>query len=316
MKMNIHIKRLLKLLIIPLSIIGLTVVMQFLLVTYDFNWSHTISRVLKSLSSILVIVGMAWLAINLIGYGKRLILEQHEMNSADNLKARKIYTQMTIFQRILNFVIVLVAIALILLNFEGIRKVGISLLASAGIAGLIIGFAAQKFISTVIAGLQIAFAQPIRIDDVVIVEGEWGIIEEITLTYVVVRIWDKRRLIVPTTFFMDTPFQNWTRNTSEIIGTVFIYVDYGAPIDKLRNELTRILEGNELWDGKVNVLQVTNAGEKTMELRALVSAMSSSVAWDLRVDVRERLILFMQNNYPQYLPKSRVSVDKELVSGV
>ncbi len=312
--MNKKIKHFLKQLTIPIGIISLTVGIQFFAANYDGYWASRINMALKSITNILIIISIAWLAINLIAYGKRIVLEQHEIDSEDNLKARKIYTQISIFQRILNFVIVLIAIALILLNFDGIRKVGISLLASAGIAGLIIGFAAQKFLTTIIAGLQIAITQPIRIDDVVIVEGEWGVIEEITLTYVVVRIWDKRRLIVPTTFFMDTPFQNWTRNTSEIIGTVFIYADYGVPIDKLRNELTRILEGHKDWDGKVNVLQVTNAGEKTIELRALVSSRSSSISWDLRVDVREKLITFLQNNYPECLPKSRVSLEKEDVS--
>src|SRR5690606_36653014 len=195
--------------------------------------------------------------------------------------------------------------------FEDVRRIGISLFASAGVAGIIIGFAAQRIIGTVIAGIQIAITQPIRLDDVVIIEGEWGKIEEITLTYVVVHIWDKRRLIVPTTFFFEKPFQNWTRTTSEILGTVFIYTDYNVPFDELRNELTRLLESSPLWDRKVNVLQVTDAKERTVEVRALMSAKDSGTAWDLRVFVRENLIKFLQKNYPGSLPKTRIVINDE-----
>jgi small-conductance mechanosensitive channel len=184
------------------------------------------------------------------------------------------------------------------------------LLASAGIAGIIIGFAAQQSLSMFLAGIQIAFTQPIRIDDVVIVENEWGRIEEITLTYVVIRIWDQRRLIVPINYFINKPFQNWSRTTTEIMGTVFIYVDYGFPVDAMREELTRILKELNEWDGKVNVLQVTDAREHTLELRALVSSSNSSLSWDLRVEVREKLIAFVQQKYPQYLPNTRILVNE------
>ncbi len=261
-------------------------------------------------SKIVFIIGFTWLLIRIIGYGKDLLLIKYDISEEDNLKARKVYTQFSLVQRVINFVVIIIAISLVLLNFEEIRKLGLSLLASAGIAGIIIGFAAQKLIATVLAGLQIAITQPIRIEDVVIVEGEWGWIEEITLTYVVVRIWDKRRLIVPTTYFIEKPFQNWTRTTAEILGTVFIYTDYTVPVDEVRAELTRILNNDDNWDGKVNVLQVTDATEKTMELRALVSAKNSPAAWDLRVSVREKLIQFLQNKYPESLPKSRIMLDK------
>jgi small-conductance mechanosensitive channel len=240
-----------------------------------------------------------------------LILNRYDFNSEDNLDARKVYTQFKIIERIINFIIIILALSLALMTFDGIRKLGISLLASAGLAGIIIGFAAQKLLATILAGLQIAITQPIRLDDVVIIENEWGWIEEITLTYVVVRIWDKRRLIVPTTYFIEKPFQNWTRNSADILGTVFIYADYTLPIDEVRKELTRILESDSNWDGKVNVLQVTNAMENTIEIRVLVSASDSPTAWNLRVNVREKLIKFLQKKYPESLPKTRISVQKD-----
>ena len=197
------------------------------------------------------------------------------------------------------------------MSFDSIRSIGVSLLTSAGIAGIIIGLAAQKAIATLLAGIQIALTQPIRIEDVVIIEGEWGWIEEITLTYVVVRIWDKRRLVVPTTYFIENTFQNWTRNSSEILGTVFIYTDYEIPFEKLREELTRLLQGSSLWDRKTNVLQVTDATDRSVEIRALMSAKDSPTAWDLRVYVREQLIVFIKENYPESLPKSRVSLKSD-----
>jgi small-conductance mechanosensitive channel len=192
-----------------------------------------------------------------------------------------------------------------------VRQLGTAILASAGIIGVVVGMAAQRTISTFIAGLQIAFTQPIRVDDVVIVENEWGRIEEITLTYVVVRIWDLRRLVVPITYFIEKPFQNWTRVTADILGTVFIYVDYTVSVDAVREQLQKILNDCELWDKKVCVLQVTNTTEKTVELRALMSAEDASKAWTLRCHVREKLVEFVQKNYPNALPKIRAELDKQ-----
>lgn len=207
--------------------------------------------------------------------------------------------------------VLFIAFALGLLSFESIKEIGVSLLASAGIAGLILGFAAQKSISMLLAGFQLALTQPIRLDDVVIVEGEWGRIEEITLTYVVVAIWDKRRLIIPVNYFIEKPFQNWTRHTAEIIGTVFLYVDYGFPLDKLRTFMDEALKANPYWDGKAKALQVTDCTEKTMQLRALASAKDSPSAWELRVKLREDLIEFIRLNYPEYLPRARVMIQEE-----
>lgn len=264
--------------------------------------------IIKHLLQLCIISFTTWVIIGLIRISREMVLVRYDIGEKDNLKARRVYTQFKIIERILVFMVVLIAIAVALMTFEQIRKIGVSLFASAGVAGIILGFAAQKMIGNVLAGFQIAIAQPIRIDDVVIVEKEWGWIEEITLTYVVVRIWDKRRLILPTTYFIEKPFQNWTRVSAEILGTVFIYTDYTVPIDKLREELTRVLQSDKNWDGKVNVLQVTDSTEKTMEIRALMSAADSSSAWDLRVNVREKLIDFLQKKYPEALPKSRLDI--------
>ncbi len=280
-----------------------------IVITYvQLNLNTQVYTIFELGLGILTIFGLAWFVINLVSFGKHVILKSNDLTVEDNLKARKIITQFSLVQKVINFIIILVAISMVLMKFDGIRKLGISLLASAGIAGIILGFAAQKLLSTIIAGLQIAFTQPIRLDDVVIVENEWGWIEEITLTFVVVRIWDKRRLVVPTTYFIDKPFQNWTRSSADILGTIFIYTDYTLPIDELREKLTEIVKKDENWDGKTCVLQVTNATEKTMELRALVSAKNSPQAWELRVKTREELIKYLQEKHPESLPKTRLEL--------
>jgi small-conductance mechanosensitive channel len=239
-----------------------------------------------------------------------LLLRRYRLDEADNRVARGVYTQVTVLKKMAIAVIALFAIASALMVFQPVRQLGTAMLASAGVAGIVIGFAAQKSLATLLAGFQIAMTQPIRIDDVVIVEGEWGHIEEITLTYVVVRVWDLRRLVLPITYFIEKPFQNWTRTSADILGTVFLYVDYDVPVDALRQELTRILESSPLWDRKVNALQVTDAKERTVELRALASASNASDAWDLRCEVREKLVAFVQKNYPASLPRVRALVER------
>jgi small-conductance mechanosensitive channel len=218
---------------------------------------------------------------------------------------------LNLLEKVLVFVILLFAIGIILLSFEGIRKIGIGLFASAGVAGIIIGLSAQKAVGALLAGIQIAITQPFRIEDAVLVENEWGWIEEINLTYVVVRIWDKRRLVLPTTYFLERPFQNWTRTSADIIGTVFLYTDYTVPFQPLRDELTKLLHTTPLWDGKVNVLQVTDTKQTTVEIRILVSAKNSPTAWDLRVFIREKMVEFIREHYPQSLPKTRVAMESE-----
>lgn len=272
--------------------------------------SETQQYLVKKIGVIGIIFSLSWLLIVTLKAVKNKVVSRYDITETNNLKARKIYTQFNILENIVSFVIILFAIGIALMSFDNIRQIGISMLTSAGIAGIIIGFAAQKALATLLAGVQIAFTQPIRLDDVVIVEGEWGTIEEINLTYVVVKIWDKRRLVVPTTYFIEKPFQNWTKNSSDLIGTVFIYTDYNFPAEALRKELTKILEATPLWDGQVNVLQVTDTKKDWVELRALVSSKDAPTGWDLRVLVREKLLTFMQQNYPDNLAFNRVSLTK------
>ena len=262
----------------------------------------------KHALTLLLIANIAWLLIRSIAVARIIVMAKYDMMAADNLEARKAYTQFHMIENILNFLIVVLCIGIMLMTFEGVRQVGVSLLTSAGIAGIILGFAAQKLIATILAGVQIAITQPIRIDDVVVVEGEWGRIEEINLTFVVVNIWDQRRLVLPTTYFIEQPFQNWTRNTSQILGTVFIQTDYYVPFNAIREEMTRLLEGTELWDKRVNVMQVTDAKDRTVEMRLLVSAKDSPTAWDLRVYLREKMIEFLRENYPESLPYTRIKI--------
>ena len=270
---------------------------------------------LKQTLSLLLIISVAWLLVKLVYVLEDLILNQYSIDIKDNLEARRVHTQIQILKKVVIIVVVVLALAAALMTFEKVRQLGTTLLASAGIVGIIVGLAAQKSISTLFAGIQMAITQPIRIDDVVIVENEWGRIEEITLTYVVVRIWDLRRLIVPISYFLEKPFQNWTRISAEILGTVFLYVDYTVPVEEVRAEMKRIVESSPLWDKRVCALQVTNATERTVELRALVSAADSSSAWELRCDVREKLIGFIRQNYPDGLPKVRAELTESAGGG-
>jgi small-conductance mechanosensitive channel len=254
---------------------------------------------------ILLIIAFATILINIFRILEEFILYKHDINHPDNLRARKIRTQLLFVRKVVVSIVVLVSLSIILLSFPNLRKIGAGLLTGVGIGSVIIGFAAQQSISNFLAGMQIAFTQPIRIDDAVIVEGEWGKIEEITMTYVVVQIWDQRRLILPIKYFIEKPFQNWTRNSSEILGTVFIYADYSIPIAAVRDQLTRILESNPLWDKRVNVLHTTDLKDRTLELRALMSARNSGDAWELRCYVREHLIRFITEQFPEHLPRIR-----------
>jgi small-conductance mechanosensitive channel len=264
---------------------------------------------LDRIIGILLIIAFASLLINAIRVLEDFVYFNYDLSKEDNLKERKIRTQLQFIRKILIVLIVLISIAIILLSFDNVRKLGAGLLTGVGISGIIIGFAAQKSLGNLLAGFQIAFTQPIRIDDVLVVEGEWGRVEEITLTYVVLNIWDQRRLILPINYFIEKPFQNWTRNTAEILGTVFLYVDYTIPVDSLRTEFTRLLNLSPLWDKRVQVLQVTDAKEHTLELRALVSARNSSQAFDLRCYIREGLVKFIAENFATSLPLNRLILD-------
>jgi small-conductance mechanosensitive channel len=271
----------------------------------------SLSGFISHIISLCIIASVAWLLIQTTRVIEGFVLAKFDIGSQDNLAARKTHTQLGVINKIIVAIICVVSISAMLMTFEKVKLLGTSILASAGIAGIIIGFAAQRSLATIFAGLQIALTQPIRIDDVVIVEKEWGRIEEITLTYVVVRIWDLRRLVLPITYFTEKPFQNWTRITADILGSVFIYVDYTVPVQKIRDKFFEFVEQSKLWDGKVRVLQVTNTTEKTIELRALMSARNASEAWDLRCDMREKLVDFIQTKYPDSLPKVRGQLFKD-----
>jgi small-conductance mechanosensitive channel len=284
----------------------LIVLLVVLLTGYnlDFRFREPILHVF----TIGLVAAGAFLAIRVVAFSRELVVSHYDVKAENNLQARKIYTQFRIIERILVFVIILFAIAVALLTFEEVRQVGVSLLASAGVIGIIVGFAAQKTLGSLLAGIQIAVAQPIRIDDAVIVEGEFGRVEEINLTYAVIKIWDERRLIVPINYFLDKPFQNWTRVSTDLLGTVFFYLNYNAPLDAMRGELERILQNNPLWDGKAKELQVTDVKENTIEVRVLISATNSGNTFTLRCNIRESMITFLQKNYPDCLPRTRLEV--------
>ncbi|MDD5679657.1 MAG: mechanosensitive ion channel [Candidatus Omnitrophica bacterium] len=258
---------------------------------------------------ILLIALFGWVAMKILYVLRDAFLNRYDLNVRDNVRARGMHTQMRMISNIIGVVIVLLTVSFILMSFSEVRHIGVSILASAGVVGVVMGFAAQKTLGNLIAGIQIAIAQPIRLDDVVVIENEWGRIEEITLTFAVVRIWDLRRLVVPISYFLEKPFQNWTRTSADLLGTVILYADYTIPVKEVRAELTRILENSSLWDKKVNALQVTDATEKTVELRALMSAADSSAAWDLRCEVREKLLEFLQRRFPKCLPRIRVETN-------
>jgi len=259
--------------------------------------------------SVLFIMSTAWFSVNAVRVARDLVLFKYDIKQKDNLRAREMLTRIKLIERIVFVVILIVAAAMALMTFDKVKQLGIGILASAGIIGIVAGFSAQKTLSTVFAGLQIAVTQPIRMDDVVVVENEWGRIEEITLTYVVIKLWDLRRLILPVTYFIEKPFQNWTRISADILGTVFLYTDYTVPVQDIRQEFKRILKHTDLWDGKAANIQVTDATASAIEVRALMSAEDASKAWDLRCLVREELIAFLQARYPECLPKSRVELN-------
>jgi small-conductance mechanosensitive channel len=265
--------------------------------------------VLERSTELGLIATIAWLVILLVQIASDFLAARYRTDVADNLTARRVHTQFQMLRRIVVIGVVVITVAIMLMTFPGVRQIGEGILASAGLASLVVGMAMKSTFSNVIAGVQIAFAQPFRLDDAVVIEGEWGWIEEIGTMYVVVRIWDLRRLVLPLSYFLDHPFQNWTRSTANLLGSCFLYTDYTAPLDAIREELRRICESTPLWSGNVCVLQVTDCKEHTMQLRALMDARNSSEAWDLRCLVREKLIDFLQKNYPQSLPRIRGEFD-------
>jgi small-conductance mechanosensitive channel len=254
------------------------------------------------------IVLIGWISLVAIKLAADLYLRRFAAEAEDNLLARKHRTQVRILERSAEILAIIITAAAVLMTFDAVRQYGLSLFASAGIAGLIAGLAARPVLANLIAGLQIAVTQPIRLGDAVVVENEWGWVEEITATYVVIRAWDLRRLIVPLNYFIEKPFQNWTRESTALIGSVYLYVDYSVPVERVREKVKEIVSASTYWDGKVVNLQVTDIKENTIELRVIASASNASAAWDLRCELREKLIAFLQQEYPRALPRQRAEI--------
>jgi len=255
--------------------------------------------------SIWIILAGTWLVIRVIGGAGEMLVARVSTGSENDLKARQIETQVAVISRIMIVVAAILGVGIALMTFEQVERIGASLLASAGIAGIVVGFAARPLLENIIAGVQIALTQPVKLGDAVVIRGEWGWIEDITTTYVVVRIWDQRRLIVPFSTVISEPFENWTRRNSEITGRVILYADYRCPVDEIRAEFERIIENNPKWDGRGKAVQVTDCTERSMEIRILVTAKDSPTAFELRCEVREKLIAFLQREHERSLPRER-----------
>lgn len=287
----------------PLRVALILLALNFAVAVTPLN--PDLIAILMGLLQLALIGLIGWMLVTTTNIAADLYLRRFDIGAEDNLLARKHITQVRVLKGALNTLIVIMTVAAALMTFEQVRQYGVSLFASAGIAGIVVGLAARPMLSNLIAGIQLAITQPIRIEDAVIVENEFGFVEEITSTYVVVRLWDLRRMVVPLTYFIEKPFQNWTRDLGSLVGSVFIRADYTAPVEELRAKLNEIVKGSPLWDGKVAALQVTDADEHTVELRALASARSASAAFDLRCLIREKLIDYLAREHPYALPHRR-----------
>lgn len=286
------------------SRLGLIVVaISLALTTVHLSWEVRVA--LNQILLVAFVTLTGWCCATALHIATVIYLRRFKLDAEDNLLARKHFTQMRILERAAVTLVGLITVSVALMTFEPVRQYGVSLLASAGAAGLILGLAMQPVLSNLVAGIQIAITQPIRIEDAVIVENEWGWVEEITSTYVVVRLWDWRRLVLPLTYFIQKPFQNWTRDGASLIGSVFLYVDHRAPVARMREKLSEIAAATPLWDGKVVNLQVSDAKENTIEVRMLVSARNAPQAWDLRCVIREAMITWLQAEHPEALPRHR-----------
>ena len=283
-------------------------VMALLLVLPVLGLASGAQEALQRLLSIALTGSVGWLAVRLTGVLRDVVEAKYDLKAATDVRARQTVTRVAILRRSLVALIAVVTLCLILMSVPSIRQIGVTLFASAGIAGLVAGLAARPSISNLIAGIQLAVTEPIRLEDSVVIEGEFGNIEEIRTTYVVVRLWDLRRMVVPLSYFFEKPFQNWTRSTTDLLATVMLYVDYTVPVAKVREELQRIVKTTDLWDGRVCKLQVTNCTESTIELRALLSALDAGRAWDLRCFVREQLIAYLRREHTEPLPGARAEV--------
>jgi small-conductance mechanosensitive channel len=284
-----------------LAMLILAMIIALPVAPFDYDTAGWLARLL-----LIMIIGLiGWTAITALNIAADLYLRRYRLDTADNLLARKHNTQITVLMRAADVLVVVVTLGAALMTFPAVRQYGYSLFASAGVAGIVAGLAARPVLSNLFAGVQLAMTQPIRIDDSVIVEGEWGTIEEITSTYVVVRIWDWRRMIVPLSYFIEKPFQNWTRESTALIGAAFFYLDYRAPVGAIRDKLGEIVKASKNWNGQVVNLAMTDIKPNVIELRALMSANSAGQAFDLRCEVREKMIEYLQNEHPTALPAAR-----------
>jgi len=292
----------------PTRLVMVLLALVLVLPVAEFNaeFAEATRQILK----VGVVVLLGWSAAIAINATARRVAGRHDIGVEDNLTARRIHTQINILRRVSLVGVFLLTLGTSLMIFPAVRSFGVSLFASAGVAGLVLGFAARPILTNLIAGMQIALTQPIRIDDVLIVEGEWGWVEEITTTYVVIRIWDQRRLIVPLSHFIEKPFENWTRESAAILGVVLWHLDYRAPIAEMRKKLEELLYANKLWDGKVANLQIVDSGVSTITVRALMSARNSPTAWDLRCEIREQMLEWLCAEYPDALPRVRALLDE------
>jgi small-conductance mechanosensitive channel len=283
----------------------IVVLMTLAAAIQPLSFSPKIEAIWSIASKMLFILLTGWLIFSLMRVMRVLLERRSDITVEDNLKARRQHTRIRILYRVAQFIIGFLILSLMLIAIPGVRTVGVTLMASAGLAGLAVGAAAQPALKNLIAGIQMAFSEPIRLDDVVIVEGEWGRIEDIKLTYVVVRIWDDRRMIVPVSYFLEKPFQNWTTRTSDLLGTVFLYVDPSADVDRIRAKFIETVKANNRWDGRVAILQVTDHRADALELRGLLSARNAGIAFDLRCEVREAMMSFLRVDMPEALVRSR-----------
>ena len=297
----------------PTRLVMVLLALVLVLPVAEFNAEF--AEATRQIMKVGVMVLLGWSAAIAINATARRVAGRHDIGVEDNLTARRIHTQINILRRVSLVGVFLVTLGTSLMIFPAVRSFVVSLFASAGVAGLVLGFAARPILTNLIAGMQIALTQPIRIDDVLIVEGEWGWVEEITTTYVVIRIWDQRRLIVPLSHFIEKPFENWTRESAAILGVVLWHLDYRAPIAEMRKKLEELLYANELWDGKVANLQVVDSGVSTITVRALMSARNSPTAWDLRCEIREQMLEWLRAEYPDALPRVRAMLDESRPDG-
>jgi small-conductance mechanosensitive channel len=295
----------------PAQAVALAIVVRVAVPPLLGRWQSTAEAVMTAV----LVVAFAWLVGTVLVRLEELTLRRFRLDVADNLTARRMHTQISILRRVTAAVVVILAAGAVLITFPPARAAGASVLASAGLIGVVAALAAQSTLGNLFAGLNLAFGNSLRLDDVVVVEGEWGRIEEITLSYVVVRIWDERRLILPSSYFTTTPFQHWTRRSAEVIGTVELDVDWSVPVEALRQAAQGVVEESELWDRRAFGVQITEATGGLIRARVMVSAANSSALWDLRCLVREQLVTWLQRHHPQALPRTRTELHGSIPDG-